>query len=85
MATLPPVVVMAQELIPTGAAVSSGIVMGLAWATGALAVLGTGALADAIGAQAATLLSFPAALIAVGLALHPALAADEHSSGRVRS
>ena len=74
MATLPPVVVMAQEMIPTGTAVSSGIVMGLAWATGALGVLGTGALADAIGAQAATLLSFPAALIAVGLALHPSLA-----------
>lgn len=74
MATLPPVVVMAQEMIPTGTAVSSGIVMGLAWATGAMGVLGTGALADAIGAQAATLLSFPVALIAVGLALHPALA-----------
>ena len=74
MATLPPVVVMAQEMVPTGTAVSSGIVMGLAWATGALGVLGTGALADAIGAQAATLLSFPVALIAVGLALHPSLA-----------
>lgn len=80
MATLPPVVVMAQEMIPTGTAVSSGIVMGLAWATGAIGVLGTGALADAIGAQAATLYSFPVALLAVGLALHPALA----GSGRVR-
>lgn len=74
MATLPPVVVMAQEMIPTGTAVSSGIVMGLAWATGALGVLGTGALADAIGAQAATLMSFPVALVAVGLAMHPSLA-----------
>lgn len=74
MATLPPVVVMAQEMVPTGTAVSSGIVMGLAWATGALGVLGTGALADLVGAQAATLASMPVALVAVGLALHPSLA-----------
>jgi FSR family fosmidomycin resistance protein-like MFS transporter len=75
MATLPPVVVMAQEMIPTGTAVSSGIVMGLAWATGTLFVLGTGALADWIGAQAATLVSMPFTLLAVGFALHPALRA----------
>mgnify|MGYP002623406285 FL=1 len=74
MATLPPVVVMAQEMIPTGTAVSSGIVMGLAWATGSLFVLGTGAAADVIGAEAATLWSMPVALVAVGLALHPSLA-----------
>ena len=73
MATLPPVVVMAQEMVPTGTAVSSGIVMGLAWATGSLFVLGTGAAADIIGAEAATLWSMPVALIAVGLALHPSL------------
>lgn len=74
MATLPPVVVMAQEMVPTGTAVSSGIVMGLAWATGSVFVLVTGGLADIMGAQAATLLSMPVALVAVGLALHPALA-----------
>ncbi|MDX1495062.1 MAG: MFS transporter, partial [Longimicrobiales bacterium] len=74
MATLPPVVVMAQEMVPTGTAVSSGIVMGLAWATGALGVLATGALADVVGAQMATLASMPVALVAVGLALHPSLA-----------
>lgn len=74
MATLPPVVVMAQEMVPTGTAVSSGIVMGLAWATGSVFVLATGALADIMGAQAATLLSMPVALVAVGLSLHPALA-----------
>ena len=73
MATLPPIVVMAQEMIPNGTAASSGVVMGLAWATGALGVLGTGMLADAIGAQPATLGSFPIALIAVFLALHPSL------------
>ena len=39
-------------------------------------------IADAIGAQAATLLSFPAALIAVGLALHPSLASHGgHTAG----
>jgi hypothetical protein len=73
MATLPPIVVMAQEIVPQGAAVSSGVVMGLAWATGAVGVLGTGLLADAIGPQLATLLSMPVILVAVGLALHPAL------------
>ncbi len=73
MATLPPIVVMAQEMIPTGTAVSSGIVMGLAWATGSVFVLGTGALADLVGAQAATLASMPVALVAVGLSLHPSL------------
>ena len=73
MATLPPIVVMAQELLPSGAAVSSGIVMGLAWATGSVFVLATGALADVIGPQTATLLSMPAIIIAIGLAMHPAL------------
>ena len=73
MATLPPVVVMAQEMLPSGTGVGSGIVMGLAWATGAVAVLGTGALADLVGPQVATLASMPLGLIAVGFALHPAL------------
>ena len=73
MATLPPIVVMAQEILPGGAAVSSGVVMGLAWATGSAGVLGTGLLADAIGPHLATLLSMPFVVVAVGLALHPAL------------
>ena len=73
LATLPPIVVMAQELVPTAASVSSGIVMGLAWATGSLGVLVTGAAADRVGAYAAALLSMPVILIAVGLALHPSL------------
>lgn len=74
MATLPPIVVMAQEMLPSGTAVGSGIVMGLAWAVGAMGVLGTGALADVVGARIATLSSFPVILLAVGFALHPALA-----------
>ena len=73
MATLPPIVVTAQEMLPSGTGVSSGIVMGLAWATGSLFVLITGGLADEFGAVFATLVSIPAALLAVGLALHPAL------------
>lgn len=73
LATLPPIVVMAQESLPSAAGVSSGIVMGLAWATGSVGVLGTGALADAIGPYAAALLSMPVMLVALGLALHPAL------------
>lgn len=73
MATLPPIVVIAQEMLPTGTGVSSGIVMGLAWATGAMFVLGTGAAADLVGASLATLASVPMALLAVGLALHPTL------------
>jgi FSR family fosmidomycin resistance protein-like MFS transporter len=68
MATLPPIVVMAQELLPTAAGVGSGIVMGLAWATGAVAVLGTGALADVVGPRTATLASMPVILLAVALA-----------------
>jgi FSR family fosmidomycin resistance protein-like MFS transporter len=81
MATLPPIVVMAQEILPRGAAVSSGIVMGLAWAAGSFFVLGTGILADAIGPQPATLLSMPLVLLAVALALHPALKSPPPASG----
>jgi FSR family fosmidomycin resistance protein-like MFS transporter len=76
MATLPPIVVMAQEMVPTGTAVSSGIVMGLAWATGSLGVLGTGVLADVVGPRAATLASMPVILLAVALALRPAPAVE---------
>ena len=73
MMMLPPIVVMAQELIPEGAAVGSGIVMGLAWAAGSVAMLGTGMLADVIGAVPAAALSMPLVLIGSALALHPAL------------
>ncbi len=73
MAAVPPIVVGAQEILPRGAAASSGIVMGLAWATGSVGVLGTGALADVIGARPAALASVPVLLSAVLLALRPAL------------
>jgi hypothetical protein len=73
LASLPPLVVMAQESLPSAAGVSSGIVMGLAWATGSVGVLGTGALADAVGPYAGALLSMPVILLALALAFHPAL------------
>jgi MFS transporter, FSR family, fosmidomycin resistance protein len=73
MAVLPPIVVMAQELVPEGAAVSSGIVMGLAWATGSILVLAVGALGDVMGAQAAAMTCVPVGLLAASLARHRAL------------
>jgi MFS transporter, FSR family, fosmidomycin resistance protein len=73
MAVLPPIVVMAQELMPEGAAVGSGIVMGLAWATGSIGVLAAGALGDVMGAQAAAMTCVPVGLAAAALARHPAL------------
>jgi FSR family fosmidomycin resistance protein-like MFS transporter len=81
MATLPPVVVMAQEMLPSGTGVSSGIVMGLAWATGSAGVLATGALADVVGPAPATLVSVPLALLGTVLALRPALRPAERAGG----
>ncbi len=73
MATLPPIVVMAQEMLPRAPGASSGIVMGLAWTVGALGVMATGAIADFTGPQAAALWSMPVAGLAALLSLHPAL------------
>jgi MFS transporter, FSR family, fosmidomycin resistance protein len=78
MALLPPVVVMAQEIMPDGAAVSAGVVMGLAWATGSVFVLGTGVLGDVFGARDAALLSVPLSMLGAALALHPALRPHRH-------
>jgi FSR family fosmidomycin resistance protein-like MFS transporter len=75
MALLPPIVVMAQEILPEGTGVSSGIVMGLAWALGSVGVLGSGVLGDIAGARTAALVSFPLILVGTLLALHPALEA----------
>jgi hypothetical protein len=73
MALLPPIVISAQEMLPFGTAVGSGIVMGAAWAAGSLGVLGTGVLGDLVGARGAALLSTPVILAATALALSPAL------------
>ncbi|MFN2382916.1 MAG: MFS transporter [Gemmatimonadota bacterium] len=71
MAVLPPVIVMAQEMAPGSASLSAGIVMGLAWAAGSIVVMVTGVMGDAIGPQAAALVSMPAMLLSIGLAFHP--------------
>jgi FSR family fosmidomycin resistance protein-like MFS transporter len=73
MLLLPPVVVMAQEMVPQGAAASSGIVMGLAWATGTVLIPFTGALGDVYGPVAAATWSMPALLLVSLLAIHPSL------------
>lgn len=68
MAILPPVVVLAQELVPRGAAVGSSIAMGLAWATGALLLPLAGILADAVGPRDAAMVSVSAFAVAFLLA-----------------
>lgn len=73
MSILPPIIVMAQEIVPARAALGSGIVMGLAWAVGSVGVVGAGVLADAVGPQTAALLCMPAILAGALLAFHPAL------------
>jgi FSR family fosmidomycin resistance protein-like MFS transporter len=73
MATMPPIVVMAQELHPRGVAVSSGIVMGLAWAAGSLGVMGSGVLADFTGPVVAALATMPVVLGAALLARRSAI------------
>lgn len=77
MAMMPSIVVKAQELLPEGASVGSGIVMGLAWALGSMGVLGTGLLADRIGPREAAMVSMPALLLGTLLALQPALRRGE--------
>jgi FSR family fosmidomycin resistance protein-like MFS transporter len=73
MAMMPSIVVKAQELLPDSAAVSSGIVMGLAWGVGSLGVLGTGALGDWIGPRGAAMVSMPVLLLGTVLALQKPL------------
>ncbi len=73
MATLPPIVVMAQELLPRSPAAGSGIVMGLAWTVAAIMILGVGALGDHVGPQAAAAWAMPAAGLAALLTRHPSL------------
>lgn len=82
MAVLPPVVVMAQEMVPDGAAASSGIVMGLAWATGSLVIPFTGALADVYGPVPAAAWSMPALALIALLARHRSLRPHSHAAER---
>ena len=73
MAILPAIVVIALELAPSFGSTSSGIVMGLAWAAGSVAVLGAGAVADWLGPQTAAILLSPLVLLGSWLALRPSL------------
>ncbi len=81
MAVLPSIVVTAQEILPRSAAVGSGIVMGLAWATGSVGVLATGAFADLVGPRAAALATMPVILGAAALAAHPVLRVARGAEG----
>ena len=73
LALMPPVIVLAQEIMPDSKAVGSGIVMGLAWAMGSVGVIGFGFLADGIGPRPAAIVSLPLLAIGTVLAFHPAL------------
>ncbi len=73
LALMPPVIVLAQEILPKSKGVGSGIVMGLAWALGSIFVIGFGFLADGIGPQLAAIVSLPLLLIGTALAFHPSL------------
>ena len=83
MVVLPPIVVMAQEIVPEGASASSGVVMGLAWAVGSLGIPLSGALGDAIGPAAAAAWSMPVLLVGAALALHPSLRPFRRAGGPV--
>jgi FSR family fosmidomycin resistance protein-like MFS transporter len=73
MAVLPPIVIMALELSPSFASTSSGIVMGLAWATASLAVLPAGVVGDLLGPQLGAIVLTPTVLAGTWLALRPKL------------
>ena len=73
LALMPPVIVLAQEILPDSKGVGSGIVMGLAWAAGSIAVIGFGFLGDAIGPRPGALISLPLLIIGTVLAFHPSL------------
>jgi FSR family fosmidomycin resistance protein-like MFS transporter len=73
MAVLPPIVITALELSPSFGSTSSGIVMGLAWATAALAVIPAGIAGDLVGPRAAAIGLTPIVLLGTWLALRPKL------------
>jgi FSR family fosmidomycin resistance protein-like MFS transporter len=73
MAVLPPIVIMALEMSPSFASTSSGIVMGLAWATASLAVLPAGAVGDLLGPQVGAIVLTPTVLLGTWLASRPKL------------
>lgn len=79
MALLPPLVLIAQELLPRGESLGSGIAMGAAWAAGSVAVLGIGVLADQIGVLGACMVAVP--LTGLGVLFAWRLPADGTRTG----
>ena len=79
MALLPPLVLIAQELLPRGESLGSGIAMGAAWAAGSVAVLGIGVLADQIGVLGASMVAVP--LTGLGVLFAWRLPADGTRTG----
>ena len=73
LALMPPVIVLAQEIMPESRGLGSSIVMGLAWAAGSLVVIGFGFLADGIGPRPAAIIALPLVAIGTALAFHPTL------------
>jgi FSR family fosmidomycin resistance protein-like MFS transporter len=67
----PPCIVLAQEMIPQRAGTASSLIMGAAWGLAGFGVLGTGALADALGIEWALrfLLFLPIGSLALSLFL----------------
>jgi FSR family fosmidomycin resistance protein-like MFS transporter len=49
----PSCIVLAQEMVPQQARTASGLIMGMAWGLAGWGVLGTGAMADAVGIEGA--------------------------------
>ncbi len=73
MAVLPPLILLAQGLLPLGAGAGTGVVMGLAWAAGSLGIPVVGTLANVVDVRPAALLAMPLLLVGCLLALHPSL------------
>lgn len=73
LALMPPVIVLAQEIMPGGKGVSSGVVMGLAWAVGSVGVMGFGLLGDGIGPRPAAITALPLLAVGTVLSFHPTL------------
>jgi len=67
----PACIVLAQEMAPQKARTVSGLIMGMAWGIAGFGVLGTGALADAIGIEGALnfLLLLPAGALVLSFFL----------------
>jgi len=71
----PSCIVLAQEMVPQQARTASGLIMGMAWGLAGWGVLGTGALADALGIEWALrlLLLLPTGSLVLSFFLAPGI------------